>query len=137
MAYKFEKLDVWSLALDYLDLMYAVASALPKSEEYNLKSQITRAATSISLNIAEGSTGLSDAEQARFLSIAIRSLLETVACLYIVHRRGYLNDPESLRAAYRASEALFTRLQAFRKSLDSGTLRDDSVDYDVDSDSPF
>jgi four helix bundle protein len=57
MPFKFEQLEVWSLALDYIDLMYEIAGCLPRSEEFNLKSQITRAATSVSLNIAEGSTG--------------------------------------------------------------------------------
>ncbi|HKY55578.1 MAG TPA: four helix bundle protein [Anaerolineales bacterium] len=67
MPYKFEQLDVWKLSLDYLDLIYELAENLPRSEEYNLKSQLTRAATSIALNIAEGSQGQSDAEQAVFL----------------------------------------------------------------------
>jgi hypothetical protein len=40
MAYKFEQLDVWKLALDYMDLTYQIAEKLPRSEEYNLKSQI-------------------------------------------------------------------------------------------------
>ena len=80
MPYKFEQLEVWKLSLEYTDLIYELAGKLPKSEEYNLKSQIVRAATSISLNIAEGSTGQSDAEQARFLGMAIRSLIEIVAC---------------------------------------------------------
>jgi len=137
VAYKFEKLDVWKLALEYIDLIYSLAGELPRSEEYNLKSQIIRAGTSISLNIAEGSTGLSDAEQSRFLSIALRSLVETVACLHIIHRRGYLKDPEPLRVTYRASEVLFARLQAFRKSLRSDTVRDESGDYQTDTDTPF
>lgn len=55
MPYKFEQLDVWKLALDYIDLIYQLAEKLPRSEQYNLKSQIVRAATSIALNIAEGS----------------------------------------------------------------------------------
>jgi four helix bundle protein len=84
MPYKFEQLDVWKLALDYIDLIYKLAEKLPRGEEYNLKSQITRAATSIALNIAEGSQGQSDAEQARFLGMAIRSLIETVACQRII-----------------------------------------------------
>ena len=50
MAYKFEQLDVWKMSLEYLDSIYMLAENLPKSEEYNLKSQIIRAATSISLN---------------------------------------------------------------------------------------
>jgi hypothetical protein len=56
MAFKFERLEVWGLALDYVDLTYELASKLPRDEEYNLKSQIRRAATSITLNIAEGSS---------------------------------------------------------------------------------
>ncbi len=84
MPYKFEQLDVWNLSLEYIDTIYGLAEKLPKSEEYNLKSQIIRAVTSISLNIAEGSTGQSDAEQARFLGMAIRSLIETVACQHII-----------------------------------------------------
>jgi hypothetical protein len=66
MPFKFEKLEVWQLALDYSDLIYDIADQLPHSEAYNLRSQITRAATSVALNIAEGSTGQTDAEQARF-----------------------------------------------------------------------
>jgi len=95
MAFKFEKLEVWQLALDYLDLIYQIAGQLPRSEEYNLKSQMIRAATSVALNIAEGSTGQTDAEQARFLGLAIRSLLETVACQHIISRRKYLQDQTS------------------------------------------
>jgi four helix bundle protein len=85
--YKFEKLEVWQLALDYVDLIYDIAKELPRNEEFNLKSQITRAATSVALNIAEGSTGQTDPEQARFLGMAIRSLIETVACLRILENR--------------------------------------------------
>ena len=58
-AYKFERLEIYQAALEYLDLIYALADHLPKSEEYNLRSQVIRAATSIVLNIAEGSTSQS------------------------------------------------------------------------------
>jgi four helix bundle protein len=88
MAFKFENLDVWKLSLEYSDLIYELADKLPDIEKYNLKSQIIRASTSISLNIAEGSTGQSDAEQNRFLGMAIRSLIETVACQRLITRRN-------------------------------------------------
>jgi len=74
MAYKFEQLDVWERALDYIDQIHEIADRLPKHERYNLSEQMTRAANSIALNVAEGSTGLSDAEQDRFLRIALRSV---------------------------------------------------------------
>lgn len=93
MGYKFERLEVWNLALDYCDLIYALAELLPRFEEFGLKSQMTRAANGVALTIAEGSTSQSDAEQARFLGLAIRSLIETVACQHIINRRGYLQSP--------------------------------------------
>jgi four helix bundle protein len=117
VGFKFEQLAVWKKALDYIDLIYILADALPRSEEYNLKSQIKRAATSIALNIAEGSTGQSDAEQARFLGMALRSLVETVACQHLISRRGLLSDLVTLREAYKAADQLAAMLQSFRKKL--------------------
>lgn len=117
MAFTFEKLEVWQLAVAYTDVIYEIARQLPSSERFNLASQVTRAATRIALNIAEGSTGQSDDEQARFLGYAIRSLMETVACLHLIQRRGYLTDPAHLRDAYRQAELLFKKPQAFRSSL--------------------
>ena len=134
MPYKFEQLDVWKLALDYIDLVYRVVENLPRSEEYNLKSQTTRAATSIALNIAEGSQGQSNAEQARFLGMAIRSLIETVACQQIIWRRGYFEDEELLKKMYDDSQLLAKKLQSFRKTLSASQyqIREDISNYEDD-----
>lgn len=118
MAYKFEKLEVWELSLEYIDIIYNVVNKLPGEEDYNLRSQAIRASTSIALNIAEGSTGQSNAEQKRFLGMAIRSLVESVACLQLILRQGYIEE-DLFRVAYEFSEKLFAKLQAFRKSLRS------------------
>jgi four helix bundle protein len=67
MSYKFDKLDVWNLAVEYIDLIYSIAQQLPHIEDYCLRSQILRASNSVALNIAEGSTSQSNAEQARFI----------------------------------------------------------------------
>jgi 23S rRNA-intervening sequence protein len=61
--YKFQRLDVYQLGMDFVDIVYGLTSQLPDSERFNLRSQLERAATSIVLNIAEGSTGQSDLEQ--------------------------------------------------------------------------
>jgi four helix bundle protein len=136
--HKFEKLEVWQLALDYLDLCYTIAEQLPKQEEYNLSSQIRRAAVSVALNIAEGSTGRSDLEQGRFLSMSIRSLIETVACLHLIHRRNYVIDPAVLRKAYQASDKLAAKLQAMRRAI-AGTqiLPEGDPEYAFDPSTPF
>lgn len=134
MPFKFEMLEVWSLALDYVDLIHRMCEDLPRSEEYDLKSQMRRAATSIALNIAEGSTGQTDAEQARFLGLAIRSLLETVACMHLLNRRAYLSDATPLREAYRQAETLVAKLHTMRKTTapHQPWLRESDVLYQVD-----
>ena len=117
MPFKFEKLDVYQLALAYVDLIYDLSAQLPKSEEYNLKSQIVRAATSVVLNIAEGSTAQSDPEQSRFLGMAVRSVLETVACQHIIRRRKFTADMALLDKAEEDARVLASKLHAFRNSL--------------------
>ena len=135
--YKFEKLEVWQLALDYVDLIYDLAKGLPRSEEFNLKSQITRAATSVALNIAEGSTGQTDPEQARFLGMAIRSLIETVACLRIIERRNFIEDVKQIERIDAQSRILVAKLHAFRKSLTpfKGKVSEIEANYIIDPDS--
>jgi len=115
-VYKFQRLEVYQLALEYVDTVYNLSNRLPESERFNLRSQLERAATSVVLNIAEGSTSQSDAEQARFLGMAIRSLLETVACWDLVERRDYLRTDE-LKEAREQGHNVFVKLQAFRNKL--------------------
>jgi len=114
--YKFQKLQVYQLALGYVDTIYELTRLLPEREKFNLASQIERAATSIVLNIAEGSTGQSDPEQNRFLGLALRSYLETIACCDLIERRAYL-PKESLHPLREKGHQLFIKLSALRKAL--------------------
>ena len=117
MPFKFEHLDVWKISLDYCDSIYELAEKLPEIERFNLKSQIIRAATSISLNIAEGSTSQSDPEQNRFLGMALRSLIETVACQRLITRRKYTSDRAFMEKLDLQAQEFAKRLHAFRRSL--------------------
>ena len=136
--HKFERLEVWLLAIEYADQCYAIAEQLPRREDYNLASQLCRAAISISLNIAEGSTGQSDPEQARFLSMALRSLIETVACQHLIYRRKYLANTEPLREAYNASDKLAAKIQAMRRALlGERRIGEEAEEYIIDTSTPF
>jgi len=115
--YKFQNLEVYQLALAHLDLSYALAEKLPRSGEYNLRSQLVRAATSVVLNIAEGSTGQSNPEQSRFLGMALRSLVETVACQEIGERRKYVSKDE-ISELSECGHKLFAKIQSMRRSLE-------------------
>jgi four helix bundle protein len=123
-VYKFERLEVWRLALEYDDVMFRIAAALPLEERFDLAAQIRSASRSIAANIAEGSTTQTAKEQARFLGLAIPSFIETVACLRLVERRGYpLSDEDRAEAEQRGAK-LFAKLQAFRRAvLKTGTTR--------------
>lgn len=116
MSYKFQKLEIYRLALDYVGLIYEIGNKLPGNENFNLKSQITRAATSIALNIAEGSTSQTDPEQARFLGMALRSLVETVACQDIIEQRKYVST-DDLRPSRELGSKLFAKIQSMKKFL--------------------
>ncbi len=115
--YKFQRLVVYQLALDYVDKVYTMSSRLPSSEQFNLRSQIERAATSIVLNITEGSTGQSNAEQNRFLGLALRSYMETIACWDLIERHNYLSN-EDLTKVREIGHRVFMKLQALRRSLE-------------------
>lgn len=60
--FKFEKLEVWQKAIESSFHIHELTRQFPKEELYILTSQIKRAADSIALNIAEGSTGQTNAE---------------------------------------------------------------------------
>lgn len=92
MPFKFEKLLVWQKALDLSEIVSRITIGFPKEEMYVLSSQIKRAADSVSLNIAEGSTGQSNAEFARFITIALRSDIEVVGCIFIAKRRNIISE---------------------------------------------
>jgi len=115
--FKFENLEVWNLSLELSDLVYEITELLPSKEEFNLKSQMIRACTSVSLNIAEGSISASDLEQKRFINIAIRSLIEVIACIRLIVRRNYILTEELIETINKHCHLLFAKLQAFKKSL--------------------
>ena len=116
MAFKFENLKVWQLSLELTDEIDLLAHSFPKHELYSLSSQIRRAANSVSLNIVEGSTGLTNAEFRRFLIIANRSALEVVGCLYLAKRRTYLTDEKFINL-YNQIEVLVRMIPALINSL--------------------
>jgi four helix bundle protein len=118
MAFKFEQLRVWQTALDISFAVHELTILFPKDEMYILVPQIKRAADSICLNIAEGSTGQSNPEQIKFLGYAIRSAIEVVTCLHIGRKRGIIND-EKFNEIYPQIENLIISIQSMRKSLNN------------------
>jgi four helix bundle protein len=116
MSFKFEKLVVWQKAVDLGSDVHDLTKTFPKDELYVLTSQIKRAADSVSLNIAEGSTGQSDVEFNRFLGYALRSDIEVVGCLFLAQKRGLI-QPDDFLKLYHQCEEILAMLNALRKTL--------------------
>jgi len=116
MPFKFEKLDIWRLAIELADNVHSLTRSFPKEEMFSLTSQMKRAADSISLNIAEGSTGQSNAEQIKFLGYSQRSGMEVVNCLYLAIKRKYI-DQATFQIFYDDIDKLSAKIQAFKNAL--------------------
>lgn len=114
--FKFERLTVWQKALDLSVGVHEVTRAFPKEELFILTSQMKRAADSVALNIAEGSTSQTNAEFRQFLSYAVRSALEVVACLHLGKRRDLINERDFDRL-YGQTEEVIKMVHGLRKSL--------------------
>lgn len=116
MAFKFEELKVWHIAADLSNEIDLLAKTFPVEERFSLASQMKRAADSVVLNIAEGSTGQTIPEFKRFLDIALRSAIEVVSCLFLAHKRKYLPD-EIFKKHYDAYEVLCKMITKLRDSM--------------------
>lgn len=116
MAFRFENLSVWHKAVDLSNEINLLAKSFPPDERFSLASQMMRAADSVVLNIAEGSTGQAKPEFKRFLNIALCSAIEVVAALYLAIKRKYVNE-ESFKRMYINYEVLCKMLTKLRDSL--------------------
>jgi len=87
----FEDLDCYQLAQQVLKEAYKVANCLPAIERYNLADQMRRAATSVTLNIAEGYGRYHYLDKTRFY-IARGSLDETLSGFIDCQTVGYTTE---------------------------------------------
>lgn len=113
--FSFEKLEIWQRGMDFVDRVYEVARQYPDHEKFGLTNQLTRAATSVPLNIAEGSVH-GRKEFSRFLRIAQGSLVEVVTNLKIAHRQGFIDERQNPELMELVRELHF-KLTAFQKTL--------------------
>jgi four helix bundle protein len=116
MAFKLEDLRVWQQAVELSGIVDDISKKFPKEELYVLISQIKRAADSVSLNIAEGSTGQTNPEFKRFLGISIRSGIEVIGCIYLAKRRKIISE-EDFNKIYSETDQLIKSIQALRNSI--------------------
>jgi len=114
--FRFEKLEVWNDAKEFISLVYKITAKFPSNEQFGLTNQIRRASISIALNTAEGSIKGSDADFRRFLKMAQGSLHETVTGFYIALDQNLISRAQ-FEEIYEYSLKVDAKFYAFLKAL--------------------
>jgi four helix bundle protein len=118
MSFRFLNFPVYKDIKKYIGNIYAVSAKFPKDEQFGLTNQLRRAATSIALNLAEGSDRGSDQDFKRFIQMAIGSVNETVAIFDLAQERGFISR-ENCVIMLTQAESIVKQLSAFRQALKS------------------
>ena len=109
-------LEIWQMARDYATQVYTLTAKFLRHEDYGLKSQLNRAANSISLNIAEGSAKSSNKAFDYQLEIALGSTYEVVAGAFLAKDRAHVTESEHERL-YETGQRIAKGINAFRNTL--------------------
>ena len=88
------KLDVYKCSRQFVNSCYLISRKLPAEERFILTQQIRRAALSVHLNLAEGSSRRSNGERKRYYEISRGSIIEIDAALDICFDLKYLTEEE-------------------------------------------
>ncbi|OGD94347.1 hypothetical protein A3F02_00070 [Candidatus Curtissbacteria bacterium RIFCSPHIGHO2_12_FULL_38_9b] len=111
----FEKPRIFQEAVDFSLDVYKLTRNFPKEESFGITSQLRRAAVSISLNIAEGSSRTKK-EFSHFLDMARGSCYEIVPLLKISLGLNYIKEIE-YQAYYERIDLLVRKINALKKSI--------------------
>ena len=97
-VFSHEKLDVYRLLLEYLELEHTLTRRMP-SGTANLRDELDRAADSMLLNYGEASGKLAGSkDRARYLRISAGSATESAAAWDVARIRGFTPASDVLKA---------------------------------------
>ena len=116
MSNTYQKLKVWSKAVDLAVQVYGFTGEFPKQEIYGLSAQMRRAAVSIASNIAEGSARGTRKDFRQFVKLAEGSNCELQTQLLIA-RRLQFGSHESCDAIEALSNEVGKMLTALGQYL--------------------
>lgn len=115
MPREFRDLRVWQEGISFCKNVYSTVNNFPKFEETNIISQLRRASTSISTNIAEGCGKWGIKEEIAFHRIAHGSTKECMSLLFLSRELNYLNE-EDFQRLFNQAETISKMLTLFIQS---------------------
>jgi four helix bundle protein len=122
MLKNYRDLNVWQRAYRLCLEIYKATKTFPKDEQYNLTSQIRRAAVSIPSNIAEGYGRKTTPDYIRSLYISYGSICELETQIMIAGDLEYISREimvkiqEDIREVERMLKALIKSLESKRST---------------------
>ncbi|MFC1808236.1 four helix bundle protein [Candidatus Omnitrophota bacterium] len=114
--YSLERLELYNLAREYRKRVYDLIHKLPEEEKYNLISQMRRAATSLTNNIAEGHGRYHYQENIQFLRQSRGSLEELLDDLNICIDENYV-DKDYIERLKEEGGLVLRKLNGYIKYL--------------------
>lgn len=90
--FSFEKLDVYQRALTFSKKVLTITKEI--KGQYSWSDQLNRAATSITLNLAEGAGRWHAKDKANFYFISRGSAFECVPILQVLHRKQLISEQQ-------------------------------------------
>ncbi|MEH6765403.1 MAG: four helix bundle protein [Aequorivita antarctica] len=90
--HSFEKLEVWQDAIDLVEFVYKITKSFPVDERFGLTNQMRRCAVSISSNLAEGTSRITQKDKSHFSTIAFSSTMELLNQIIISKRLNFIDD---------------------------------------------
>jgi four helix bundle protein len=107
-----EELDVFKLAHELTLKIYKVTLQFPREESFNLVSQMRRAASSVGMNLVEGSMRLNSREFRQFVGIARGSAAEVTYQLRLARDLDYIESDvfDELNSGFQRVGQMLTRL---------------------------
>ena len=90
--HSFEKLEVWKDSINLVEVVYKITESYPLEERFGLTNQMRRCSVSISSNLAEGTSRITQKDKSRFSTIAFSSAMELLNQIIISKRLNFIDD---------------------------------------------
>ena len=113
--YSFEKLEVWKDSVEFVKLIYKVTKQFPDNEKFGLVSQLRRASISISSNLSEGTSRITNKDKAHFTTMSFSSAMEVLNQLIISKELEFITENDYLELRVQLSK-ITNKLNSLRKS---------------------
>lgn len=115
--FAFENLDVYQMALNWVEQVEDLCRALHGKISKTFIDQLSRAALSIPLNLAEGNGRWHKADKRQFFWIARGSVFECVPIIQVLQRKSLITNAQ-YQESYNQLQSMAKMLSSLIKSVD-------------------